>query len=393
MGGIRILCWITVTLDVERGDVDDDRALINHSLCSLCCPARPAQRCSCAAQIVLVCCGAASACSDGVCADKAALVTALTNCDHLEVNCAAQNVKDWDVSAVTDMSSLFHYKHDFDGDLSSWDVSSVTTMNSMFGYAYSFSSDISNWDVSSVTDGHYLFYEADNFNADIGDWDVGSFTTMEAMFRQTFSFNRDLNGWDVGSVTNMQEMFRSQAGDEPHSRMGVTFPGGSPFNGDISSWDVASVSNMYEVFDNANRFNSDISDWDVSGATGNMAWLFADASAFNADLSRWDVGGVTNMNSMFKDAVSFDRDLGDWDIAAVTDSGNFIIRASAFRAETRCDPFYTGTTTDTCDAPREAIPVPPPHPRAPRRHRSCRPPRRQLFLRATTTGTSAHSGK
>ena len=39
---------------------------------------------------------------------------------------------DWDVSQVTDMSSSFEDRNNFNGDISSWDISSVTNMGSMF---------------------------------------------------------------------------------------------------------------------------------------------------------------------------------------------------------------------------------------------------------------------
>ena len=57
----------------------------------------------------------------------------------------------WDVSLITDMSSLFDGKQNFNEDISDWDVSSVTNMYAMFAEASSFNQDISSWDVSSVT--------------------------------------------------------------------------------------------------------------------------------------------------------------------------------------------------------------------------------------------------
>ena len=81
------------------------------------------------------------------------------------------SISDWDVSQVTDMSSLFKDKTTFNDDISSWDVSSVTDMSWMFLSASAFNQDIGDWDVSSVTDMYLMFKNATPFNQPIGDWD------------------------------------------------------------------------------------------------------------------------------------------------------------------------------------------------------------------------------
>ncbi len=78
---------------------------------------------------------------------------------------------------VTDMSSLFLNKNNFNEDISSWDVSNVTNMEDMFKGASS-------------------------FNQDIGSWDVSMVTKMDSMFSLTTSFNQDISGWDVSNVTS-----------------------------------------------------------------------------------------------------------------------------------------------------------------------------------------------
>ena len=62
-----------------------------------------------------------------------------------------QDISNWNVSNVTDMSYMF-YKNDFNQDIFNWNVSNVTGMRYMFGKANNFNQNLSNWDVSGVTD-------------------------------------------------------------------------------------------------------------------------------------------------------------------------------------------------------------------------------------------------
>ena len=67
--------------------------------------------------------------------------------------------------------------------------------------------EMPDWDVSLVTDMSSLFYNKGSFNADISRWDTSSVTTMYRMFRGARAFNQDIGAWDTSSVTTMQEMF------------------------------------------------------------------------------------------------------------------------------------------------------------------------------------------
>ena len=169
-------------------------------------------------------------------------------------------INTWNVSLITDMTSLFYGKTTFNDDISTWDVSNVTTMKEMFRSASSFNQDISNWDVSNVT-------------------------TMTSMFWVTSSFNQNLSGWNVSNVTDMSSIFRDT----------------DNFNGDISSWDLGSALNMYGMFYNAQNFNGDIANWNVSSVT-EMRHMFDGAAGFNQNLSSWDVANVANMADMFTSA-------------------------------------------------------------------------------------------
>ena len=122
-------------------------------------------------------------------------------------------IQDWDVSAVTDMSSLFADAQSFNTDISNWDVSNVTSMHSMFSGATSFNVDISKWDVSRVTDMTEMFSRAHAFNADISKWDVSGVLAMQAMFSRARSFNQKLCGaaW-VYSRASKRYMFSGSEG-------------------------------------------------------------------------------------------------------------------------------------------------------------------------------------
>ena len=116
-------------------------------------------------------------------------------------------IREWDVSPVTDMHSIFAHTHAFNKDIGKWDVSAVTDMTGMFSSTAVCNSDISKWDVSAVTRMNGMFYEAVAFNADISRWDVSSVVTMNGMFYQAGAFNVNISKWDVSAVLDMSSMF------------------------------------------------------------------------------------------------------------------------------------------------------------------------------------------
>ena len=181
------------------------------------------------------------------------------------------SLDNWDVSNVTDMSSMFYNATNFNDDISGWDVSNVTNMSMMFRDT-PFNQDISSWDVSNVTNMNQVFADS-NFNQPIGGWDVSNVLYMYDLFIRT-PFNQPIGNWNVGKVTNMQGMFF-----------------GTPFNQDISSWDVSNVETMSYMFFENFSFNQDISSWDVSSVVY-MNWMFHLSISFNQDISSWDVSNV-----------------------------------------------------------------------------------------------------
>ena len=70
----------------------------------------------------------------GIFTTKASLQTAVQayNTNPDAANNVYNLIASWDVSAITDMSSLFYNLKNFNADISSWDTSKVTSMYGMF---------------------------------------------------------------------------------------------------------------------------------------------------------------------------------------------------------------------------------------------------------------------
>ncbi len=251
------------------------------------------------------------------------------------------HIKDWDVSNVTDMSSLFNNKRDFNDNISKWNVSNVNSMNRMFSGATNFNQDIGSWDVSNVTNMYAMFSDATYFNQDIGSWDVSNVNHMYAMFSNANNFNQDIGSWDVSSVTNMSFMFsvtnfnpskfNKDIGSWDVSNvtdMSFMFLRNTSFNQDIGSWNVSSVTNMEKMFNYSESFNKNINNWDVSKVT-NMSSIFRDSN-FNGNIGSWNVSNITDMSDMFKNAINFNQDIGSWDVSNVTNMSSMFEGASSF---------------------------------------------------------------
>jgi surface protein len=127
-----------------------------------------------------------------------------------------QNIGNWDVSNVTDMSNMFYWATSFNNSgstsISGWTTSACTDMSGMFQgnqsliTFHSFNQPIGSWDVSNVTDMSFMFNYS-IFNQNIGNWDVSNVTDMSFMFQNTLGFDQNLSGWSISNVTDMNTMF------------------------------------------------------------------------------------------------------------------------------------------------------------------------------------------
>ena len=237
-------------------------------------------------------------------------------------------------SYISDMSLLFFnsvnglphsFAENFNQPIGSWDVSNVTNMSSMFLQAFSFDQPIDSWDVSSVTDMSTMFKNASEFNQPIGNWDVSSVVNMGGMFFCQLNFNQPIGGWDVSSVTNMSSMFK----------------GSISFNQPIGNWNVSNVTSMAYMFNQNEIFNQDLSQWNVEGVV-DMSHMFNSSLLFNQDLGNWGVNNVTNMSYMFSNAISFNQDISLWDVSNVIVCNSFSYETTSWTLPkpnfTNCNP-------------------------------------------------------
>ncbi len=66
--------------------------------------------------------------------------------------------------------AVFEGAPNFNEDISNWDVSKVTDMSNMFLGAGSFNQPLNSWNVGNVTNMNYMFYAAGNFNQPLSNW-------------------------------------------------------------------------------------------------------------------------------------------------------------------------------------------------------------------------------
>jgi|GEM_PF-1160470 surface protein len=115
------------------------------------------------------------------------------------------------LTQATSLEGMFAFTGLSSADLSGWDVSMITDFSSMFTNATSFNGDLSDWTFSSA--GYTsengvnflgMFNLASSFTGTgLANWDVSNADTMTVMFSDAAAFNQDLSSWDVSNVTDM----------------------------------------------------------------------------------------------------------------------------------------------------------------------------------------------
>ena len=119
-----------------------------------------------------------------------------------------QDVTIWNVSAATDMRSMFRNAEKFEvASLSTWKTAEVKNMGDMFRDATKFRGDLSLWNVSLVTDMGSMFSSTDFFNSNISAWNTKKNRDFSYMFYNAIAFNQDVSGWPTEAATTYSTMF------------------------------------------------------------------------------------------------------------------------------------------------------------------------------------------
>lgn len=222
------------------------------------------------------------------------------------------NVSGWDTSGVTNMEYMFAECTSLLAlDLSGWDVSNVDKMTCMFESCENLTDlNVSNWDTSNVTNMTGMFASCNNLAAlDVGSWDTSNVTSMRRMFEYCRNLTTlDVTKWDVGNVIEMIDCFY---GCQKLTEL------------DVSNWNVSNVGFMDGMFAYCNALKElDVSSWDVS-AVQSMSEMFKDCTnLLMLDVEKWNTGSVTNMNSLFSGCQNLNGLIvKDWNVSSVTDMG------------------------------------------------------------------------
>jgi len=254
------------------------------------------------------------------------------------------NMNAWDVSGVTNMSSMFNNAANFNQDISSWDTSNVTDMGFMFNSATNFNQPIGSWNTSNVTNMYGMFNNATDFNQPIdynqsvNSWNTSNVTSMISMFQNATNFNQPIGSWNTSNVTSMNSMFNSAPRfNQPIgswntsnvTSMVAMFNAATDFNQSVNSWNTSNVTSMNVMFQNATNFNQPIGSWNTSNVI-DMYGMFNNATNFNQPIGSWNTSNVTEMSYCFNNAVNFNQNISSWDTSNVTDFSRFLRNCVSF---------------------------------------------------------------
>ena len=114
----------------------------------------------------------------------------------------------WNTKYITDMSSLFREKVNFNDDISDWNTSNVINMEGMFVYVRYFNQPINNWNINKVKNIQHMFLGTQDFNQDLNKWDIKNIEYMRGIFWYAIKFdNKNISSCKFNNKIRQQSIF------------------------------------------------------------------------------------------------------------------------------------------------------------------------------------------
>lgn len=200
----------------------------------------------------------------------------------------------FDVSQVTDMSTIFISYKGTSLDLSSWNTSNVISMGSMFESCVNITSlDLSSLNVDNVTDMSYLFNSCSALKSiNLTGWNTSNLTNMNSMFSYCNALTSidDISGFrdlDMSNVTMIESMFSTCS---KLTSVDLT----------LNAPNLTSTGNM---FSSCEALTSVIINSPSNPKLTNMSFMFSYCNKLtDLDLSNFDISNVSDFSYMFLEA-------------------------------------------------------------------------------------------
>ncbi len=237
-----------------------------------------------------------------------------------------------------DLSNMFRDTTQFDGlGLQYWDVSEVTNMSSMFYNADGLTglypgedengnsvtkNVFSGWGVDNVTTTVDMFRNTNSYTGDyMSDLNWASLTTATGMFQGAAGLiGKEMNNWNMPKITSMQNFFRSSSNytGEGSSDWNIIADTASAYNNVFASTSTVgkNLKNWRIVVKNSDNLGTVISNlfgdrrqhvtgegmsgWTMESNGGNADRMFADFNSLvGTNMSNWTFPTITSAVKMF----------------------------------------------------------------------------------------------
>jgi len=241
----------------------------------------------------------------------------------LPADCNIPFIHLWDFRTMVEISSLFRFTTNFDGNvtrLDDWYTPNATSIRLIYDGVGGAGIDVSKWNTSNCVNLVGIFNNNPQFNSDCSTkqvtrkavqgrnypdfvdtaWDVSNVYSFDSLFQNCSSFDNGGNPDNIGLWT----LRNTPAPAGELYSFGSMFVGCSSFNGDVSPWDVSNVRKFESMFNGCSSFNQDLSQWDFSGLaigscnSASIIYFLKGATAFNQDISNWDLTGAGGLNGL-----------------------------------------------------------------------------------------------